>query len=296
MWVVLFYLLYSTLHDTYAPKYVNNWKQMLIFVPIFKLIGIYLLSLRQRKWPNFEPVDRNLFFSTMFYCISSLMTYFTFHFYEISAFDYSIMTKPKIFWCILFVNPSPLRLFISMFTFVGIFNDNYSMVKIILTLKCIFSAIGSVFSAKYVLFGEEADFQKLLNRTYTFTIVSTVWSFTTFVLSDIMHISDKKFHFTFDVSFIFCIFGAINSLLIAFILSKNGPVIRESLNSLKDIIFMLTARKYPLSLLFINMLSAYFLLNVNANEQIETIEHKTVTKHRSDDNAINVEEQIEETL
>ena len=276
MWVVLFYLIYSTLHDIQAPSYVKDWKQMLVFVPLFKLIGIYLLSAYRRNWPALQPIDRYLILSTLSYSLSSSLTYLTFNYYNISALEYSILTKSKIFWCILFSNPSPLRLSISMFSFAGLLYNNYPMVKIMLSFKSIFSALGSVFSAKYILFGEEADFQHVLNRIYTFTLASIAWSF---LKTFGMYMSFKSVHFVFDGTIFFCILDAINSLLIAFVLSTQGPVIRESLNSFKDLIFMLSEKRFSFTLFLVNVISSYFLVgikNIKHSRKLEQIDEEKI--------------------
>jgi len=281
MWFISGYLLYSTLYDIYAPTHVKNWKQTLIFVPIFKLIGIFILNLREKQWCKIQPIDRNLICSTFFYSASTMMTYLTFHFYNISALDYSILTKPKIFWCVLLANPTPLSLFVSAFTFAGLFRSNNNMVKLILTLKCAFSAAGSFFSAKYVLFGKkEADSQQILNRVYTFTLASAAWSLITTV-------GTQSPSFKFN-GLEFCIFNAINSLLVAFILSKRGPVVREGLSSLKDIIFMLSARRYSPLLLSINLFSAYFLnyVKTNGETKVETVEEIKERANKDEDNNV----------
>ena len=155
------------------------------------------------------------------------------------------------------------------------------MVKIMLSFKSIFSALGSVFSAKYILFGEEADFQHVLNRIYTFTLASIAWSF---LKTFGMHMSFRSVHFVFDGTIFFCILNAINSLLIAFVLSTQGPVIRESLNAFKDLIFMLSEKRFSFTLFLVNVISSYFLVG------IKKIKHSIFRKLEQID-----EEKIEHT-
>ena len=67
-------------------------------------------------------------------------------------------------------------------------------------------------------------------------------------------------------------------------LSTQGPVIRESLNAFKDLIFMLSEKRFSFTLFLVNVISSYFLVG------IKKIKHSIFRKLEQID-----EEKIEHT-
>lgn len=228
------YLFVSCMYTYSSWTYQGTPELQLLLQSIMKIIFVSIFcKIKTKSMPKILLYDKYLWLAAFIYGLSSLCTSYLWLSEEITPYTYSMGTKPSLFISNVIQNGIAFTpaTFISIFSVLGLTYVNKTLVPLFL-LKCLFSSLGSYLSALGLNFGKESGFEQRCSKIISFSLIS---AFIPFFSSNGFHVKHECFEY------VHAVFGAINGLCIAFVLSYNGALAKIGLSSAKDIIFIINS-------------------------------------------------------
>lgn len=229
------YLLISSAHTYCSWIYKSRPDIQLLLQSAFKIIAVgCICKMNTGSWPRVVLRDKHLWIASLLYSGSSLCTFELWNRDHVSPFTYSMGTKPVLFttdiiqhtrlfenrWA---VGPSIL----SMLGFIFVSPNLLPL----FTLKCLLSSAGSFVSSLGLGFGQNTDFRSRCSKIVSFSLISMALPL--FLSRFVSNEPVVPFEYAY------ALLGASNGLVIAFLLSYNGALIKVGVASAKDILFLL---------------------------------------------------------
>ncbi len=229
------YLFVNSLYTYSSWVYKGAPSIQLLLQSMFKIVFVTCIcKMKTGTVPKLILYDKYLIMSAILFTCSSFCTFKIWNFYDMTPYVYSMGVAPNLLFTDVLQNGRNFHL-LSLLSLLAWRFVPTGTLPLFLT-KCILSSLASYMSSLGLEFKQSSGFEKRSSKVISFSLISAVipmfWLSTT-------KLPNNQF-----LEYVHAMLGAANGLFTAFLLSYNGALVKVSLASIKDILFLWLQHEY----------------------------------------------------
>lgn len=229
------YLFVSSLYTYSSWVYKGTPSIQLLLQSVFKIVLVTCIcKMKTGTVPKLILYDKYLIMSAILFTCSSFCTFEIWNVDEMTPYVYSMGVAPSLLLTDVLQNGREFHVLspLTLLTWGFVPTDT---LPLFLT-KCILSSLASYMSSLGLEFNRSSGFEERSSKVISFSLISA--------MIPLFWVSAETIPGNQVLEYAHAMLGAANGLFTAFLLSYNGALVKVSLASIKDILFLWLQHQY----------------------------------------------------